>query len=108
MSATEGIDLNSADNKGALTLVFIYSGDYAERVIRNFVNDPSFCKSCGLYCDFCKYDVYSNVHNIRAAIELAEPPKLPAFVEDPEEYMPKKIPNAVITAPTGIPTSGEI
>ena len=97
-----GIGLNSADNRETLTLVFIYSGEYAERVIRNVINDPSFCKSCGLYCDFCKYDVYSNVRNIRAAIELPALSKLPAFIEDPEKYMPKKIPKADLCIVSGL------
>jgi hypothetical protein len=82
--------------------VFIYSGEFAERVIRNLINDPSFCKSCGLYCDSCKYNVYSFVRNIRAAIELPEPSKLPAFIDNPEEYMPKKIPKADLCITSGL------
>ncbi len=89
-------------NKNTLTLVFIYSGEFAERVIRNLINDPSFCKSCGLYCDSCKYNVYSFVRNIRAAIELPEPSKLPAFIDNPEEYMPKKIPKADLCITSGL------
>ena len=45
-----------------------------------------------MYCDSCKYGVYSYVHNIRAAIELPKPSNLPAFIDKPEEYMPKTIP----------------
>ena len=85
-----------------LTLVFVYSGDYAERVIRNLINDPSFCKSCGLYCDFCKYNVYSYVRCIRAAIQLPNPSELPAFIDIPEKYMPKKIPKADICVASGL------
>ena len=77
-----------------LRLLFIYSGEFAERVVRNLINDPSFCKSCGLYCDSCKYDVYSHVRNIRAAMELPSPSDLPAFIDDPENYMPKNVPEA--------------
>ncbi|MEM3642171.1 MAG: hypothetical protein QXH37_09650, partial [Candidatus Bathyarchaeia archaeon] len=62
--------MHLSSSKETLTLTFIYGGDFTERVIRNLINDPSFCKSCGLYCDFCKYGVYSYVRNIRAAIEL--------------------------------------
>lgn len=85
-----------------VTLVFIYSGEFAERVIRNLINDPSFCKSCGLYCDSCKYNVYSYVGNIRAAIQLEDPSKLPAFVDSPEKYMPKKIPKADLCIASGL------
>jgi len=77
-----------------LTLLFVYSGEFAERVIRNLINDPSFCKSCGLYCDSCKYNVYNHVQNVRAAIKLPETSELPAFIDEPEKYMPKKIPKA--------------
>ncbi len=85
-----------------LTLVFIYSGEYAERVIRNLINDPSFCKSCGLYCDSCKYDVYSHVRSIRAAIELPNQSKLPAFIDNPEKYMPKNLPKTDLCIASGL------
>lgn len=85
-----------------LDLLFIYSGDFGERVIRNLINDPSFCKACGLLCDYCKYGVYSYVRNIHGAIKLPDPAKLPSFIEKPEEYLPKKIPTADICVATGI------
>jgi len=94
--------LNLPREDEILTLIFIYSGDFAERVIRNLINDPSFCKSCGLYCDFCKYSVYSYVRNIRAAIELPSPAELPAFIDNPEKYMPKKIPEADLCISSGL------
>lgn len=93
-------ELNS--NKTPLTLVFIYSGEFAERVIRNLINDPSFCKSCGLFCDSCKYSVYSHVRNIRAAIELRKPSELPAFIDDPEKYLPKNVPKADLYIASGL------
>ncbi|MEM3090983.1 MAG: DUF166 family protein [Candidatus Bathyarchaeia archaeon] len=91
-----------AGKKEFLTLVFVYSGEFAERVIRNLINDPSFCKSCGLYCDSCKYSVYSYVRNIRAAIELPKPSDLPAFIDKPEEYMPKSVPRADLCVASGL------
>jgi len=100
--ASNGDCVNLAENKDPLTLVFIYSGEFAERVIRNLINDPSFCKSCGLYCDSCKYGVYSHVRNIRAAIELPSPSDLPAFIDEPEKYMPKNIPKADLCIATGL------
>ncbi|MGQ9530768.1 MAG: DUF166 domain-containing protein [Candidatus Bathycorpusculaceae bacterium] len=89
-------------SKKLLNLNFVYSGEFAERVIRNLINDPSFCKSCGLYCDSCKYNIYSYVHNIRAAIQLPNPMELPAFIDNPEEYMPKKIPKADLCIASGL------
>ncbi|MEM1566813.1 MAG: DUF166 family protein [Candidatus Bathyarchaeia archaeon] len=88
--------------KEFLTLVFVYSGEFAERIIRNLINDPSFCKACGLYCDSCKYGVYSHVCNIRAAIELPKPSELPAFIDKPEEYMPKTIPKVDLCVASGL------
>lgn len=94
--------MKSAEREENLSLVFIYSGEYAERVIRNMLNDPSFCKSCSLICDHCKYNVYSYVHYIRAAIQLPDPSHLPAFIENPTEYMPKKIPRADLCVTSGL------
>ena len=85
-----------------MTLAFVYSGDFTERVIRNLINDPSFCKSCGLYCDSCKYGVYSHVRNIKAAFELKSPSELPAFIDDPEKFMPKKMPKADLCIASGL------
>lgn len=95
------LNLN-VNSKETLSLVFAYSGEFAERVIRNLINDPSFCKSCGLYCDSCKYNVYSFVRNIRAAIQLPNPSDLPAFIDNPEKYMPKKMPKADICITSGL------
>jgi hypothetical protein len=89
-------------DEASLELVFIYSGEFAERVIRNLINDPSFCKSCGLYCDSCKYGVYTCVHNVRAAIELPTPTELPAFIDEPRKYLPKSIPRADLCIASGL------
>jgi hypothetical protein len=83
-------------------LVFIYSGEFAERVIRNLINDPSYCKPCGLYCDSCKYDVYTCVRNVRAAIELPGPAELPSFIDEPGKYVPKNIPKSDLCLASGL------
>jgi len=85
-----------------LSVVFVYSKDFMERVIRNLINDPSYCKSCGLYCESCKYNVYSFVKNVRAAIQLPNPADMPAFVDNPEEFMPKKLPEADVCLASGL------
>ncbi len=90
------------DSEKRLSLVFVYSGDFAERVIRNVINDPSFCKSCALYCDYCKYGVYSYVRNVRAAIQLPNPSDLPPLIDEPEKYMPKAIPKADLCVASGL------
>jgi hypothetical protein len=85
-----------------IKLLFVYSGDFGERVIRNLINDPSFCISCGLLCDFCKYGVYSYVRNIHGAVKLLDPSKLPKFIEEPEKHLPRKIPQVDVCISTGI------
>ena len=94
--------MHATSHKEPLAIIFVYSGEFAERVIRNLINDPSFCKSCGLYCDSCKYSAYSYVRNIRAAIELPNPSDLPAFIDEPEKYMPRKIPKADLCIASGL------
>jgi hypothetical protein len=83
-------------------LVFIYSREFAERVIRNLINDPSYCKPCGLYCDSCKYNVYTCVRNVRAAIELPSPAELPSFIDEPGKYIPKNIPKSDLCVASGL------
>jgi len=97
-----GTGLSPTDKEKHLTLVFVYAGEFAERVIRNLINDPSFCKPCGLYCDSCKYGAYTHVQNIKAAIELPNPANLPAFIDNPDEYMPKKIPKVDLCIASGL------
>lgn len=106
MLSNGSVDLSSIhehhSSEGSLTLVFIYSGEYAERVIRNLINDPSFCKPCGLYCDSCKYNAYTCVRNVRAAIGLPSPSELPDFIDDPKKYLPKSIPKSDLCIASGL------
>lgn len=85
-----------------MNLLFVYGSDYGEGVIRNLINDPSFCKSCSLLCDFCKYGVYSYVRNIYGAIRLPDSAQLPRFIEEPDRYLPRKIPTVDICIAIGI------
>jgi hypothetical protein len=94
--------MSKTSDKESVSLVFVYSKDFMERVIRNLINDPCFCQSCGLYCESCKYDIYSFVRNVRAAIQLPDASDLPAFIDNPEEYMPKKLPKADICLASGL------
>jgi len=42
------------------------------------------------------------VRNIRAAIELPKPADLPAFIDKPEEYMPRSLPKADLCVASGL------
>lgn len=53
-------------------------------------------------CDSCKYGVYNYVMNICAAIRLPAPSELPAFVDDPEKYMPQNMPRADLCVASGL------
>jgi hypothetical protein len=94
--------MDAAIRKKTLSVVFVYSGEFAERVIRNLINDPSFCKPCGLYCDSCKYGSYSFVRNVKAAIELTSPRELPAFIDNPQDHLPRKIPASDLCVASGL------
>ncbi len=94
--------IDQRNTSETLSLIFLYSKDFMERVIRNLINDPCFCQSCGLYCESCKYNVYSFVRNVRAAIQFPDPAELPAFIDNPEEYMPPKLPKADICLASGL------
>ncbi|MBS7610071.1 thymidylate synthase [Candidatus Bathyarchaeota archaeon] len=85
-----------------LELLFIYGDAFGERVIRNLINDPSFCQVCGLYCDFCKAGKYGHVSRIRGALRMPSPEDLPSFLEKPEAYLPKKVPKADLCVISGI------
>jgi len=85
-----------------VSLSFVYSNDFGEHIIRNIINDPSYCNSCGISCEFCKYNIYTYVKNINAAIELPEPTTLPRFIENPEKYLPKKFPSVDLCIATGL------
>jgi hypothetical protein len=95
-------NIDQRNTSETLSLIFLYSKDFMERVIRNLINDPCFCQSCGLYCESCKYNVYSFVRNVRAAIQFPDPAELPAFIDNPEEYMPPKLPKADICLASGL------
>jgi hypothetical protein len=101
-SKKEVPSISQKNNNEPISLVFVYSKDFMERVIRNLINDPCFCQSCGLYCESCKYNVYSFVRNVRAAIQLPDPSELPAFIDNPEEYMPRKLPKADVCLASGL------
>ena len=75
---------------------------FAERVIRNLINDPSYCKPCGLYCDNCKHGTQSYIHSISTATQLPKPSRLPSVIEGPENYLPKNLPRADVYIASGL------
>lgn len=83
-----------------MRLFFLVGHEFGERVVGNLVNLPNFCRSCDLRCSDCRiaYGSFAKdivgIHNI--------PSGLPLFIDDPEEYLPKRIPSCDILMPIGV------
>ncbi len=83
-----------------LGLYFLYTDEFGERCLGNLVNFPTFCKSCDLACEQCRTTLPSFAGNIKGVNRL--PKSLPPFVETPEDYLPKNMPEADIILAIGI------
>ncbi|KAF5431873.1 hypothetical protein C5S39_04865 [Candidatus Methanophagaceae archaeon] len=80
-----------------MDLVVLYSGEFGERVIGNFINYSTFCISCADACTHCKEAKYGFADRINGLFKLPEPSMLPEFIEDSAgEYLPQEIPDADI------------
>ncbi|MHA1729581.1 MAG: DUF166 domain-containing protein [Promethearchaeota archaeon] len=74
-----------------IKLYFIYSDpEKNERFIEHLINTSSFCISCGDLCDDCRLTYKSHSKDINGIHML--PDNLPAFIEEPEEYLPESMP----------------
>jgi len=83
-----------------LRLCFIYQDEFAERIIGNLCNASSFCRACGLACDYCRLGYGSFAEDIHYVHKV--PSNLPAFVEEPEKYLPKKMPECDVIIAVGL------
>ncbi len=82
-----------------MKLVFLYSDEYAERVIGNLINYSDFCGSCNvyglnLYCQRCRYIYNSFAEYIEGSFDISK--DIPPFSDNPEKYLPRKIPRCDI------------
>ena len=64
---------------------------YADRVIGNLVNDPSFCTACGPDCIGCRAP-YGRRFGDRIAGVIGFPSVIPYVLEKPEEKVPQDVP----------------
>jgi len=64
---------------------------YAERVIGNLGNDPSFCTACGPDCIACRA-AYGRRFGDRIAGVVGFPSVMPYVLEKPEEKVPQAVP----------------
>jgi hypothetical protein len=77
----------------------------AQKFVGNLINDDEFCKACELLekdvkCDKCREYVGNFSSTIYFFDKLGE--KVPDFIEDPEEYLPKSLPQVDFIIVVGI------
>jgi hypothetical protein len=75
-------------------LFVIYNDEFAERVMGNIINTSNYCQSCDLTCTYCRRTYGSFAGDIQAIHNT--PSNLPAFVDDPESYLPQNPPSCDI------------
>ncbi len=78
----------------------VYGDEFAERVMGNLINTSNYCKSCGLTCSYCRQLYGSFAADIVGIYEA--PSNLPAFVEEPEKYLPRELPNCDVILAVGL------
>ena len=83
-----------------MRLCVIYNDEFAERVMGNLINASNYCLSCGLTCNYCRQLYSSFAADIQAVYKT--PPDLPAFIDEPEKYLPHNLPNCDIILAIGL------
>lgn len=81
-----------------LKLIVLYHGNFGEKFVANLMNYRNSCPSfgaCGIdSCVQCKDGVYSFSKNILATYAMIDPLNMPDFIENAEDFLPKKFPEA--------------
>jgi len=77
----------------------------AQKFVGNLINDDEFCKACELLekdvkCDKCREYVGNFSSSIYFYDKIGE--NVPEFIEDPEDYLPKSIPQVDFIIVVGI------
>jgi len=83
-----------------MKILVLYSGELGKKVIQNLINPGSFCVSCGELCNHCR-QVRKSYANLIVGIHEF-PQDLPTFIEEPEQYMPQKLPECDLILAIGI------
>ena len=66
-----------------MKILVLYSGELGRKVIQNLINPGNFCVSCGELCNHCRQARKS-------------------FIEEPDQYMPQKLPECDLILAIGI------
>ncbi len=77
----------------------------AEKFVGNLINTEEFCKACetleiNVKCDKCREHLTSHAGSIFFYEKIGE--NIPDFIEDPEEYLPKNLPEVDYLLVVGI------
>ncbi|MHA1368826.1 MAG: DUF166 domain-containing protein [Promethearchaeota archaeon] len=84
-----------------MKIYIIYQDEFAACVAGNLVNDINFCTSCDSGCNHCRLTYGSFAGNI-VGYEAIEG-EMPVFIEDPEPYFPKHVPDGIdVLIPIGL------
>ncbi len=76
-----------------------------QKFVGNLINNEEFCKACEILeqnvkCDKCREHVKSHANSIYFYEKVGE--NVPDFVEDPEEFLPKSLPQVDFIMVVGI------
>jgi len=77
-----------------LRLLFLYSDPFGPRLVNNLINISTFCLVCGDTCNKCRSVYGTHAGDIYGVVEL--PSGLPAYIEEPEKYLPNDLPEVDI------------
>lgn len=83
-----------------MKILVLYSGELGRKVIQNLINPANFCVSCGELCNHCRQVRRSYANLIVGIHEFPE--DLPSFIEDPEKYIPSRLPECDLILAIGI------
>jgi len=76
-----------------------------KKFVGNLINDEEFCKACELLeqkvkCDHCRESLRSHANSIYFYEQLGT--NVPDFIEEPQNYLPKKLPEVDFLLVVGI------
>ncbi|MHA1380919.1 MAG: DUF166 domain-containing protein [Candidatus Helarchaeota archaeon] len=79
-----------------MKVYILYTDEFGERIAGNLINVKEFCQVCELNCEreTCRGNFPSFAANIYG-LENINDEDLPSFIEDPEEFLPKGIPEDI-------------
>ncbi len=66
-----------------MDLLFVYSGEFGEKVIGNLINYDGFCSACDIACSSCRFRRFDWSADIKCAM-IAPGPKDAQIIDDPD------------------------